>query len=88
MSIYLYLAMFILIIIYSKVILIKTSQTTFILFNQFYVIVSKHKSILSKSIMSESIYQNQLCQNQFYPKLNQTHTKKERNSGGVVFELD
>jgi hypothetical protein len=30
-------------------------QTTFIMFNQLYVIVSKHKSILSKSILSESI---------------------------------
>ena len=55
MSIYLYLAMSILVIIHSKAILIKTIQTTFILFNQFYIIVSKHKSILSKSILSESI---------------------------------
>jgi len=55
MSIYLYLDMSILVIIHSKVILIKTTQTTFILFNQFYIIVSKHKSILSKSIQSESI---------------------------------
>jgi len=43
--------MFILIIIHSKAILIKTMQTTFILFNQLYVIVSKHKSILSESIL-------------------------------------
>jgi len=55
MSIYLYLAMSILVIIHSKTILIKTTQTTFILFNQFYIIVFKHKSILSKSILSESI---------------------------------
>ena len=55
MSIYFYLAMSILVIIYSKAILIKTIQTTSIPFNQFYIIVSKHKSILSKSIMSESI---------------------------------
>ena len=48
MSIYLYLAMFILLIIHSKTILIKIIQTIFILFNQFYIIVSKHKSILSK----------------------------------------
>ena len=53
--IYLYLAMSILVIIHSKTILIKTFQTIFILFNQFYVIVSKHKSILSKSILAESI---------------------------------
>jgi len=55
MSIYLYLAMSILVIIHSKTILIKTIQTTFILFNQFYIIVSKHKSIFSESILSESI---------------------------------
>ena len=55
MSIHLYLAMSILVIIHSKEILIKTIQTTFILFNQLYVIVSKRKSILSKSILSESI---------------------------------
>jgi len=48
MSIYFYLAMSILVIIHSKAILIKTIQTTFILFNQLYVIVSKHKLILSK----------------------------------------
>ena len=47
--------MSILIIIHSKAILIKIIQTTSIPFNQFYIIVSKHKSILSKSIMSESI---------------------------------
>ena len=55
LSIYFYLAMSILVIIHSKTILIKTIQTTFISFNQFYTIVYKHKSILSKSIMSESI---------------------------------
>jgi len=55
LSIYFYLAMSILVIIHSKTILIKTFQTTFIPFNQFYVIVSKHKSILSKSILAESI---------------------------------
>jgi len=55
MFIYLYLAMSILVIIHSKAILIKTIQTTFIPFNQFYIIVSKHTSILSKSIMSELI---------------------------------
>ena len=55
MSIYLYLAMSILVIIHSKAILIKTIQTTSIPFNQFYIIVSKHKSLLSKSIMSELI---------------------------------
>ena len=58
MFIYLYLVMSIFVIIHSKAIIIKTIQTTFILFNQFYVIVSKHKSILSKSILlilSESI---------------------------------
>jgi len=55
MSIYFYLAMSILVIIHSKAILIKTIQTTFIPFNQLYVIVSKHKSILSKSILAESI---------------------------------
>jgi len=53
MSIYLYLAMSILVIIHSKTILIKTIQTTSIMFNQFYIIVSKHKSILSKSIISK-----------------------------------
>ena len=47
--------MSILVIIHSKTILIKIIQTTSIPFNQFYIIVSKHKSILSKSIMSESI---------------------------------
>ena len=47
--------MSILVIIHSKAILIKTIQTTFSLFNQFYIIVSKHKSILSKSILLESI---------------------------------
>jgi len=55
MYIYFYLAMSILVIIHSKAILIKTMQTTFILFNQFYVIVSKHKLILSKSILTKSI---------------------------------
>jgi len=55
MSIYFYLAMSILVIIHSKTILIKTIQTTLIMFNQFHVIVSKHKSILSKSILAESI---------------------------------
>ena len=45
--------MSILVIIYPKT--IKTIQTTFILFNQFYIIVSKHKSIVSKSILPESI---------------------------------
>jgi len=55
MSIYFYLVMSILVIIHSKAILIKIMQTTFILFNQFYVIVSKHKSILSKSILTKSI---------------------------------
>ena len=56
-SIYLYLAMSILVIIHSIVILIKTIQTTSILFNQFYIIVSKHKSesILSESFILESI---------------------------------
>jgi len=53
MSNYLYLSMSISVIIHSKAILIKTIQTTFNLFNQFYIIVSKHKSILSKSIISE-----------------------------------
>ena len=48
MFIYLYLAMSILVIIYSKAILIKTIQTTFNLFNQFCIILSKHRSILSK----------------------------------------
>jgi len=47
--------MSILVIIHSKAILIKTIQTTLIPFNQFYIIVSKHKSILSKSILSKSI---------------------------------
>jgi len=47
--------MSILVIIYSKVILIKTIQTTSIPFNQFSTTASKHKSIISKSIMSESI---------------------------------
>jgi len=55
MPIYLYLTMSILLIIHSKAILIKIIQTTSIMFNQFYIIVSKHKSILLKSIMSESI---------------------------------
>ena len=55
MRIYLNIAMSILVIIHSKSLLIKTIQTTFRLFNQFCIIVSKHKSILSKSIMSESI---------------------------------
>jgi len=55
MFIYLYLAMSILVIIHPKAILIKTIQKTLILFNQFYFIVSKHKSILPKSILSESI---------------------------------
>jgi len=43
--------MSILVIIYSKAILIKTIQTTIILFNPFYIIASKHKSILSESIL-------------------------------------
>jgi len=43
--------MSILVIIHLKAILIKTIQTTSIMFNQFYIIVSKHKSILLKSIM-------------------------------------
>jgi len=47
--------MSILVIIHSKTILIKIIQTTFSLFNQFCLIVSKHKSILSKLIMSKSI---------------------------------
>jgi len=47
--------MSILVIIHSKAILIKNIQTTSISFNQFYIIVSKHKSILSESILSESI---------------------------------
>jgi len=47
MSIYFYLAMSILVIIHSKTILIKIIQTTFIPFNQLYIIVSKHKSIIS-----------------------------------------
>jgi len=55
MSIYLYLVMSILIIIHSKAILIKTIQTIYNPFNQFYIILSKHKSILLKSILSESI---------------------------------
>ena len=55
MHIYLNLTMSILVIIHSKTILIKTIQTTFSLFNQFFIIVSKHKPILLKSIMSESI---------------------------------
>ena len=55
MFIYLYLVMSTLVIILSKAILIKTIQTTFNLFNQFCIIVSKHKSILLKSILSESI---------------------------------
>ena len=55
MYIYLYVAISILVIIHSKAILIKTIQTTFILFNQFDIIVSKHKSILSELILSQSI---------------------------------
>jgi len=47
--------MSILIIIHSKTILIKTIQTTIIMFNQLCIIASKHKSILSESILSESI---------------------------------
>ena len=43
--------MSILVIIYSKAILIKTIQTTIIMFNPFCIIASKHKSILSKSIL-------------------------------------
>jgi len=54
-GLYIHSTMSILIIILSKAILIKTIQTTSILFNQFYNIVSKHKSIISKSILSESI---------------------------------
>jgi len=69
MHIYLNLAMFILVIIHLKAILIKTIQTTFRLFNQLCIIASKHKSILSKSILSDQLYQNQL-----YPKPNQIHT--------------
>jgi len=46
------LAMSILVIIHSKAILLKTIQTTFDLFNQFCIIVSKQKSILSKLILS------------------------------------
>ena len=55
MHIYLNLAMSILVIIHSKTILIKTIQTTFNLFNQFCIIVSKYKSIMSKLILSKSI---------------------------------
>ena len=55
MRIYLNLAMSILVVIHPKAILIKIIQTTFSLFNQFCIIVSKHKPILSKSILSESI---------------------------------
>jgi len=55
MHIYLNLTISILIIIHSKTILIKAIQTTFNLFNQLCIIVSKHKPILSKSILSESI---------------------------------
>jgi len=49
MHIYLNLAMSILVIIHSKTILIKTIKTTFSLFNQFCIIVFKHKSILFKT---------------------------------------
>jgi len=55
MHIYFNLAISILVIIHPKTILIKTIQTTFNLFNQFCIIVSKYKSILSKTIMSKSI---------------------------------
>ena len=58
-----YLVMFILVIIHSKAILIKTIQTTFSLFNQFCIIVSKHKSILPKSILSESILSESILSN-------------------------
>jgi len=54
-GLHIHLTMSILVIIHSKAILIKTIQTTSIPFNQFYIIVSKHKSIISKSILSESI---------------------------------
>jgi len=64
MSIYLYLVMSILTIIHSKA--IKIIQTTSIMFNQLYIIVFKHKSIMLETILSESI----LC-----IKLNQTHTQ-------------
>ena len=55
MYIYFYLTMSILVIIHSKAILIKTIKITSIMFNQFYIIVSKRKSFLSKSILSELI---------------------------------
>ena len=54
-GLHIHLTMSILVIIHSKAILIKTIQTTFIQFNQFYIIVSKHKSIIAKSILSKSI---------------------------------
>jgi len=68
MSIYFYLAMSILVIIHSKTILIKTIQTTFIPFNQFYVIVSKHKSIFSKSILAELILSESILSESFLSK--------------------
>jgi len=40
--------MSILVIIHSKTILIKTIQTTIIMFNQLCIVASKHKSILSE----------------------------------------
>jgi len=44
-DVHMYLTMSILVIIHSKAILIKIIQTTFNLFNQLYIIVSKHRSI-------------------------------------------
>jgi len=87
MSIYFYLAMSILVIIHSKIILIKTIQTTFIPFNQFYVIVSKHKSILSKSILTESILSESIMSESIISKVEpNTHSIEHFNPVAINFE--
>ena len=67
----------ILVIIHSKAILIKIIQTTFSLFNQFFIIVFKHKSILLKSILLELILSESIMSKSIISKAeSNTHLKQ------------